>query len=46
MIIGSEDLELLEQLELMRDITDCRAAMGEDAGGRVSLDELRAELNA
>ncbi|WP_427019040.1 type II toxin-antitoxin system prevent-host-death family antitoxin [Pseudarthrobacter sp. P1] len=45
-LIGPEDLELLEQLEMMRDVAEYRAAKAEDDGGRVSLDELRAEPGA
>lgn len=45
-LIGPEDFELLEQLEMMRDVSEYRAAKAEDGGGRVSLDELRAELDA
>lgn len=44
-LIGLEDFELLEQLEMMRDVTEYREAKGADDGGRVSLDELRAELD-
>lgn len=45
-LIGQEDFELLEQLEMMRDASEYRAAKAADDGGRVSLDELRAELDA
>jgi len=45
-LIGPEDFELLEQLEMMRDAAEYRAAKAADDGGRVSLDELRAELDA
>ncbi|WP_425861479.1 type II toxin-antitoxin system Phd/YefM family antitoxin [Arthrobacter sp. TWP1-1] len=45
-LIGPEDFELLEQLEMMRDVTEYRAAKAADDGGRVTLDELRAELDA
>jgi prevent-host-death family protein len=43
-IIGPADFELLEELETARDLSDYRAAKAADDGGRVSLDELRAEL--
>lgn len=45
-LIGPEDFELLEQLEMLRDVSDYRAAKAADDGGRVSLHELRAELDA
>lgn len=45
-LIGPEDFELLEQLEMMRDLAEYRAAKEEDDGGRVGLNELRAELDA
>lgn len=45
-LIGPEDFELLEQLEMMRDVSEYRAAKSGDDGGRVSLHELRAELDA
>lgn len=43
-IIGVEDLELLEQLENARDLAEYRAAKAADDGRRVSIDELFAEL--
>lgn len=45
-LIGPEDFELLEQLEMMRELADYRTAKEEDDGGRVGLNELRAELDA
>lgn len=45
-LIGPEDFELLEQLEMLRDVAEYRAAKSIDDGGCVSLDELRAELDA
>ena len=44
-IIGPDDLELLEQLEAARDLAEFRAAKAADDGGRVGLDELRGELD-
>lgn len=43
-LIGQDDFELLEQLEMQRDVNDYRAAKNADDGHRVSLNELRAEL--
>ena len=45
-LIGPDDFELLEQLEMLRDVADYRAAKLVDDGGRISLNELRAELDA
>lgn len=45
-LIGPEDFELLEQLEMLRDVAEYRAAKSVDDGGRISLNELRAELDA
>lgn len=45
-VIGIEDLELLEQLEHAQDLAAYRAAAKEDDGTRISLAELRAELRA
>lgn len=45
-LIGPEDFKLLEQLEMFRDVAEYRAAKSVDDGGRVSLNELRAELDA
>lgn len=44
-VIGVEDLELLEELEAARDASEFRAARASDDGVRVSLDELSAELS-
>ncbi|CAN5147852.1 hypothetical protein BH09ACT6_BH09ACT6_24150 [soil metagenome] len=43
-VIGVEDLELLEQLEDAQDAAAYRAARAEDDGSRVSLTALRDEL--
>jgi prevent-host-death family protein len=43
-VIGIDDLELLEQLEDAQDLAAYRAAQAEDTGERVSLAELRDEL--
>ena len=43
-VIGVEDLELLEQLENARDLAEYRAAKAADEGRRVALDELLAEF--
>lgn len=45
-VIGVEDLELLEQLEDAQDVAAYRAAKAEDNGERVSLAKLRDELGA
>lgn len=45
-LIGPEDFELLEQLEMLRDVADYRAAKLVGDGERISLSELRAELDA
>lgn len=42
-VIGPDDLELLETLEDAEDLQAYRKAKREDDGGRVSLDELRNE---
>lgn len=44
-LIGPEDFELLEQLEMLREVADYRAAKSVDDSERISLDELRAELD-
>lgn len=44
-MISVEDFELLEALEAARDAAEFTAAKAADDGGRVSLDELRAELS-
>lgn len=43
-VIGVDDLELLEELEAARDAAEFGAAKAADDGGRVSLDDLRTEL--
>jgi len=43
-VISVEDLELLEQFEEARELAELRAAKTADDGGRVSLEELTAEL--
>ncbi|RFA13672.1 antitoxin PHD [Subtercola boreus] len=43
-VIGVDDLELLERLEDAQDLLAYRAARAADDGGRVSLDELTSEL--
>jgi prevent-host-death family protein len=43
-VIGIDDLELLEQLEDERDAAEFAAAKAEDDDGRISLSDLRAEL--
>jgi prevent-host-death family protein len=45
-VIGVEDLELLERLEAARDAAELRAAKEADDGSRVSLADLQAELGA
>lgn len=45
-IIGVDDLELLEQLEAARDVAEFQAAKAADDGGRIGLEELRSELDA
>jgi len=42
-LIGIDDLELLEQLEDAADLRAYRAAKSEDDGTRVTLDDLRGE---
>ena len=43
-VIGVEDLELLEQFENARDLAEYRAAKSADDGRRISIDELFTEL--
>lgn len=43
-VIGVEDLELLEQLEDAQDVAAYRAAKELDDGSRVTLSDLRAEI--
>ncbi|MGK2854180.1 MAG: type II toxin-antitoxin system Phd/YefM family antitoxin [Microbacteriaceae bacterium] len=45
-VIGVDDLELLEQLEDAQDLAAFRAAKAQDDGVRVSLADLRADLRA
>lgn len=42
-LIGPEDFELLEQLEMLRDVDEYRTAKAADDGERVSLGELLSE---
>jgi prevent-host-death family protein len=42
-VIGLEDLELLERLEDAADLAEYRAAKRDDDGSRVSLDDLRRD---
>ena len=44
-VIGVDDLLALEELEDARDLAAFREAVRNDDGQRVSLDDLRAELN-
>ena len=44
-VIGIEDLQTLEELEDARDLAAFREAIRHDDGERVSLADLRAELN-
>ena len=44
-VIGVDDLELLEQLEAARDAGEFAAAREADDGGRVTLAQLKAELD-
>lgn len=44
-VIGVEDLEALEAFEMSRDLADLAAAKAADSGERISLAELRAELD-
>ena len=43
-VMSAEDLEALEEFEMAQDVAAYRAAVANDDGGRVSLDELRREL--
>lgn len=45
-LIGVEDLELLEALEDASDLAAYRVAKAEDDGTRISLDTLRAETSS
>ena len=44
-VISVDDLKLLEEFEAARDAEEFRAAKEHDDGGRVTLDELRAEVS-
>jgi len=43
-VIGPEDLELLEDLEMAADVAEYRRAVADDDGERVSLSELRRDI--
>lgn len=43
-VVSVADFEALEEFEMERDRAAYRQAKAEDDGGRISLDELRAEL--
>lgn len=43
-MIGVEDLELLERFEAARDAVEFEAARAMDDGGRVTLEQLRSEF--
>ncbi len=45
-VVSVDDLEALEAFEMAEDVAAYRDAKAQDDGARVSLDELRAELNA
>jgi len=45
-VIGVEDLELLERLEAEEDLAAYREAKAADTGERISLTQLRDELTA
>lgn len=42
-LISAEDLELLEELELIRDSQDFDKAVAEDTGYRISLEDFKAK---
>jgi prevent-host-death family protein len=44
-VIGVDDLEALEAFEMARDVEELRKAKAADDGERVSLSELRDELD-
>ena len=44
-MISVDDLELLDEFEAARDAAEFTAAKAADDGGRVSLDEQRAQLS-
>jgi prevent-host-death family protein len=43
-LISAEDLELLEALEDARDAAELRAAIAEDSGERIPLEQVEREL--
>ncbi|PKQ26576.1 MAG: antitoxin PHD [Actinobacteria bacterium HGW-Actinobacteria-4] len=43
-LIGPDDLALLEQLEMARDVEEYRAAKAADDGDRIPLEDLEKEL--
>ncbi len=45
-VIGVEDFELLEQLEMAQDVAAYREAKSQDDGERISLADLRREIGA
>ena len=45
-VISVDDLEALEAFEMAQDVAAYREAQAEDDGERVSLAELRADLNS
>lgn len=45
-VVGVDDIEALEALEMAADVEAYRKARADDDGTRISLDEFRRELNA
>lgn len=45
-VIGIDDLEAFEELEMAQDVEAYRQAVAADDGRRVSLEELRRDLDA
>ncbi|BDA65670.1 hypothetical protein MANAM107_25040 [Actinomyces capricornis] len=45
-VIGVDDLEAFEELEMAQDVEAYRQAVAADDGRRVSLEELRRDLDA
>lgn len=45
-LVSASDLEALEEFEMAQDVAAYRDAIANDDGGRVTLDELRADLAA
>jgi prevent-host-death family protein len=43
-VVGVDDFELFEQLEMARDVAAYREAKSQDDGTRISLAELRGEI--